>query len=435
MSNRVVVHKFGGACFKDAISYQKVIELLHNSEKPWIAIPSAFFGVTDKIHSLLKSTDPEQVKKEIQYIRSYHLEIGGANIKEIEIKKLDHLLDELERLLTGIALTGEISAHIRDYVLSFGERLAAICLQVSLQGEEPFILDPVNVLRTNGVFYEASVLLTESERLAKERLLPLLDKNTAIIIPGYYGGDNAGNVTLLGRSGTDYAAASIAYLANASSINIWKDVPAFMTADPKLIEEAEPLSFLDYEATELLTLFGAKLIHPKTLGPVKAKGIPLYIRHLHDMNNYTLIGSEKKHSPSKPVLSLKKDLAMISIYMKNSNSAREVIDHLLQNFNENGIPVYGFLLIGAKIQLLISESHISMLQTFLHSFDLLHFDSVSRHAILIVGSPPSILSDFLIGDDVSMITFSEHKFIVLVVSADQSISITKMLYSHVYANL
>ncbi|RMG24246.1 MAG: hypothetical protein D6732_23995 [Methanobacteriota archaeon] len=429
-SHNVEVHKFGGACFRTTSSFQLVLKILQNIEPPMIIVPSAFYGVTDSLHSLLKSTSASQISNEIADLKTFHLQILGGSASQNSLGQIDQLFIDLEKLIKGMVLTGETSSRMRDYVLSFGERLSSYILMLALKNLSPFLLDPVNVLRTNGVYYEASVQHEESKELVIQNLLPLLEKKKPIIIPGYYGGDKDGNVTLLGRSGTDYSAASIANLVEAKSLTIWKEVPAFMTADPKLIPNAKPLSFLDYDSTELLTHFGAKLIHPKALTPLRTKKIPLYVRNLYDPTNYTLISSSSDEQSILPVISIKKDLVLATIFFSSAKTASEFRKQLLKEFTNDGLPTYGLLLIGGKVIVAFERSHQTHFNNVAKMFPYLDLVYRDAAAIFAYGSSPSEFHDLEWFHDLWSIPLPDKRSFLIFISPERSLELGRSIHDH-----
>ena len=429
-SDIISVHKFGGACFKSPFGFTSVLKILKDLDGPSIIVPSAFYGVTETLHSFLKNTNVSQVSNQISKLRSLHLQIFGRVMFQDEKKKIDDMFSDLEKLARGIVLTGEVSSKIRDHILSFGERLASLFLMFALKDLSPSLLDPTNVLRTNGVHYEAAILLDESEDLVNKNLLPLLENSNLVIIPGYYGGDKNGNVTLLGRSGTDYSAAAIASLVDASSLTIWKEVPAFMTADPNLIPDAKPLPFLDYDTSEVLTQFGAKLIHPKALEPLKKKDIPLYIRNFNEPSNHTLIGSGGDKSRKYPVLSVRRNLVVISLYFNDHRMALSTLNRIKKDLHDEGISLYGAVVIGGKILLALEKKHLSGFHNFLSSLPLLHYEEMSKDAIFILGGGTDAFMNEAWFKDIIFIPATKVGGFLLYVDPERTIAMARTIHRY-----
>jgi len=160
--------------------------------------------------------------------------------------------------------------------MSFGERLSAAIMTSLLQdrgvGCEEVTPEDMQLI-TDGEFGNAEVDFSASNETVKNRLL---GEKTAIV-PGFYGVSKEGKVTLFGRGGSDYTAASIASCIGAESLDIWKDVDGFRTADPKLVTDTHGIHQLTYTEAAELAYFGAKILHPRTVEPLMAQRIPIRI--------------------------------------------------------------------------------------------------------------------------------------------------------------
>jgi bifunctional aspartokinase / homoserine dehydrogenase 1 len=133
-------------------------------------------------------------------------------------------------------------------------------------------------LITDGEFGNASILLRESSRKVKGYFA----ENHNYVVPGFYGISSEGKTTLLGRGGTDYSAAALAYLLDAESLDIWKDVEGFQTGDPRIVKESHTIDHLSYNEAAELSYFGAKILHPRTVEPLQPKNIPVRIFNIDD---------------------------------------------------------------------------------------------------------------------------------------------------------
>jgi aspartokinase/homoserine dehydrogenase 1 len=203
----------------------------------------------------------------------------GAQAHALE-QQLSALEAELARLLQGINLLGDCSPLVLARICSLGERASCALLAglLEAQGQPCLRLDPTKVLLCQGNPLEASPLTAR----IRERLQPFrLGGQPLALLPGFFGGNEAAEPVLLGRGGSDLSAALAAAAVDASLLEIWTDVDGVFTADPRLVENAQCLEELSYEEAMELAYFGAKVLHPRTLGYVRGPGIPTRVRNTH----------------------------------------------------------------------------------------------------------------------------------------------------------
>jgi aspartate kinase/aspartokinase/homoserine dehydrogenase 1 len=289
MAYKVV--KFGGSNLKDQHGIKKVLKAIQNYDQALVIVVSAFYGITNR---LIESIDLS-VHGELNADSFIH-EIYNEKIKIIletildkdlifEFKKeLDQRLNRLKNLLFRIEYMQEVSPVLYDEVLSCGERLSSLVLSYVMKDsdiscEEAF---PENIgLITDGEFKNATVNYDVSEVTLKIKLI----QDRTYIIPGFYGVSKEGVVTLLGRGGSDYSAAAIASCLNADSLDLWKDVKGFLSADPNIIKDAVNIESLTYAEAAELAYFGSKILHPRTPEPLSEKKIPIRILDIDDSTN------------------------------------------------------------------------------------------------------------------------------------------------------
>lgn len=289
-----LVVKFGGSNLKCKEDISRLITVVKNYREPLVIVVSAFYGVTNYlIESLAKARQDESVAKEVkEYLFLLKHESVSEHIKDEEILEqvlggIEELLGEIEKYLHGIALTGDASRALEDNILSFGERLSAIFLQGVLlnEGIHSEVSYPEEIgLYTDGEFGNASIDFAKST----EPVRKALSEDKIFIVPGFYGISKEGKTTLLGRGGTDYSAAALARCIGAKSLDIWKDVDGFQSADPKLVESPVGIKHLNYSEAAELAYFGAKILHPRTVEPLIAPHIPVRIFNICgdlDVNN------------------------------------------------------------------------------------------------------------------------------------------------------
>ena len=275
--------KFGGTSVgsvESILSVKRIVEAEAGRE-PVIVVVSALGGITDKLikTSRMAAAGDAAYEDEFREIVSRHVEMVKRVIPEFDAqmtmqRRVGELLNELKDIFQGIYLIKDLSQKTSDTIVSYGERLSSI-IAAQLTGARWY--DSRSFIKTEKKFSK-HVLDTElTNRLVRETFseLPPL-----VLVPGFIATDkDTGEVTNLGRGGSDYTAAIIAAALDADSLEIWTDVDGFMTADPRVISTAYTINELSYvEATELCN-FGAKVVYPPTIYPVCHKNIPILIKN------------------------------------------------------------------------------------------------------------------------------------------------------------
>lgn len=282
-----IVVKFGGSNLRSSEEVHRIVTVIKNYNQPLVVVVSAFFGVTNYLVEALEKArrDEETAEKTVQYlfdlkIGSIHHFIQDESLKTQTVGLIRNQLDELKNFLHGIALTGDASHALEDHVLSYGERLSAIFLDGILrsQGIESRVAFPEEIgLITDGEYGNASADFHFSTNRVRESLAG----DFVYVVPGFYGVSTDNKTTLFGRGGSDYSAAAIARCVAASSLDIWKDVNGFQSADPKIVEKPVLIEKLSYNEAAELAYFGAKILHPRTVEPLTDPHIAIRIFNIY----------------------------------------------------------------------------------------------------------------------------------------------------------
>ena len=278
------VLKFGGTSVGSAENIKRVKEIVQNQNDDVIVVVSALGGITDKILNAahLSSTGTGDFHAELTEIKEIHSEViqslfnGSGSIEYI----VDELLNELEQILTGITLVGELTIKTLDRIAGIGERISSHILAQYIPGAAR--KDAADFIRTNSNFGKAGVDFDLTNQKIQETFQNF--KGIAVV-PGFISKNGKGEFTTLGRGGSDYTAAIISAALEADSLEIWTDVDGFMTADPRIISKAYTIPELTYSEAMELSHFGAKVIYPPTILPVYQKGIPIQIKNTFKPEN------------------------------------------------------------------------------------------------------------------------------------------------------
>ena len=264
------VMKFGGTSVGSVNSILSVKRIVEAVDEPVIVVVSALGGITDKLinTSRMAAAGDASYENEFREIVYRHVEMIKEVIPAGEAqvalqRQIGELLNELKDIFQGIYLIKDLSQKTSDTIVSYGERLSSIIV-AQLTGAEWF--DSRKFIKTEKK-HSKHVLDTELTNSLVHETFSSLPKR--VLVPGFISTDKmTGEVTNLGRGGSDYTAAIIAAALDADSLEIWTDVDGFMTADPRVISRAYTINELSYvEATELCN-FGAKVVYPPTIYPV-----------------------------------------------------------------------------------------------------------------------------------------------------------------------
>ena len=275
------VIKFGGTSVGSANSILSVKRIVEAVEEPVIVVVSALGGITDKLinTSKMAAAGDAAYENEFREIVYRHVEmikeVIPAGEGQVELQRqIGELLNELKDIFQGIYLIKDLSQKTSDTIVSYGERLSSIIV-AELTGAKWF--DSRKFIKTEKK-HSKYVLDTELTNELIRETFSTLPKRA--LVPGFISTDKVtGDVTNLGRGGSDYTASVIAAALDADQLEIWTDVDGFMTADPRVISTAYTINELSYvEATELCN-FGAKVVYPPTIYPVCHKNIPILIKN------------------------------------------------------------------------------------------------------------------------------------------------------------
>ncbi len=275
--------KFGGTSVGSPESLQLVKQIIEKEQEPVIVVVSALDGVTDRLllaADFALNNNPGY-KSLLEEIIARHDEIiekmlVAPSRQEVELK-VRQLYDELQNILRGVFLIGDLSQKTSDKIVSYGERLSSLIISKVIDGAR--LYDASTFIKTNKQFSHHIPDLERSNELIRETFAKMPPPHVAIV-PGFVSSSHDNNdITNLGRGGSDYTASIIAAAMDASVLEIWTDVDGFMTADPKIINSAYVIDELSFTEAIELTNFGAKVIYPPTIFPVYHKNIPIHVKN------------------------------------------------------------------------------------------------------------------------------------------------------------
>jgi aspartate kinase len=290
--------KFGGTSVASADRVKHVAHLIksHSKGNEIVAVASAVRGMTDDLLQISESVrkgSRAEVEKFIDRVAKLHMDIARTSMAKAKTRnELRHVLSamikELEDVLSGMVLLGEVTPKSQDYLLSFGERLAAPMLCYALKDigvKAEFLTGKDAGIITDSNYGEAKPLMDTTKLRVSNKITPMLKNGIVPVVTGFVAADQNGNLTTLGRGGSDYTATIIASCINADEVWLWTDVDGLMTADPRIVKNAKVLEEVSYAEAMEMALFGAKYMHPRALEPILDRGIPTRIRNTFKPEN------------------------------------------------------------------------------------------------------------------------------------------------------
>ncbi|MBT6235661.1 MAG: aspartate kinase [Bacteroidetes bacterium] len=339
------VFKFGGASVKSAEAVRNVAHVLQRqSDGPLLIVTSAMGKITNKLELLVDAYfhSKETKKMILEDVRSFHQEItAGLQIDEFDYYEVENLLIELECIIEK--KRDESSSYDTEYdrIVPFGELISTKIVSTYLNkiGYKNRWIDARNFVITTSKNRAANVLWDESVPLINSSLKPLVERQT-VITQGFIGrGLNHKNTTL-GREGSDYSAAIFAYALDAESVTIWKDVDGVMNGDPRRFDDAVLIPKLSYNEAIELAYYGASVIHPKTIQPLKNKDIPLYVKSFIDpsMPGTVVLENASRTLNETQCYIVKENQSLIKIASKDfSFIVEDNLELIFNAFNKAGI--------------------------------------------------------------------------------------------------
>ena len=310
-----LVLKFGGtslASVKDIQNVTNIVSELSN-ENEIVIVCSAVDGITDDlihISEQIKKVNKKEANRVLAKISQKHKQftthiVTDSKIQKTLLDKMKSDLSELEELVHGLLLLGEVTPRSFDYLASFGEKLSINLVSFALQQLKkksvPLSGKQAGIV-TDSNFGESRPLMDTTKIRLSKTIQDLFDKNTIPVVGGFSGADQHGNTTTFGRGGSDYTATIIASCIDADEIWLMSDVDGLMTADPKLVNDAKLLKEVSYAEAVEMAQFGAKQIHPRTFEPLVSKKIPMRIRSTFDLaNTGTIVTASPSAATKKTV--------------------------------------------------------------------------------------------------------------------------------------
>lgn len=404
----MLVIKFGGTSVGDADRVANAIDIVAERRhlKPVIVV-SALAGVTNDLVAASEAAcaqDPKRVAAIIANVRRRHEDVAlrlvqqKSDFLESFIRQLDKQIEEIDTILRGIALLGEITLRARDKVMSIGEKLSSVLfaytmMMRALPGEHVHSED---VIRTDDRFGGATPIMDATREQARRVLMPLLERNLIPVMGGFIGRTESGATTTLGRNGSDYSAAIVGAAIGADEVQIWTDVDGLLTCDPRVVPGARVIERLSFEEAAELAQFGAKL-HPRTLEPAVEANIPVRVLNTHNPSSPGTLITRTTDAASGPrSIARKKGVTMVHVTSNKMLGAYGFLARFFAVFEQLAISVDLIATSEVSVTVTVDEKHdtdelVRRLKSIADGVELIDNQCI----IAVVGQ--SVMSDARVG--------------------------------------
>jgi len=333
------INKFGGASIKDAKCMENVANIIATlDQQNNIIVVSAIGKTTNLLESIAEAYFKDKADKWnlFKQLKQNHFAILADlfdNNSPFINSDIENIFLDLECLLEKEPTQADYDFYY-DQIIPYGEILSSRILShyLNFKNIKTHWIDSRNFIATDDNYREARIDWENTEKIIKNKLSTLAAKSL-IVMQGFIGKSGTGATTTLGREGSDYTAAILAYCLESKELTIWKDVAGVMNADPKKFKDAEKLDAMSYNEAIELAYYGATVIHPKTIQPLKAKGIPLNVK---SFVNPTLQGTHVLESGNLikvPCVIVKENQCLLTFKSKDfSFIAEDNLQHIFAVF-------------------------------------------------------------------------------------------------------
>ncbi len=332
----VEVYKFGGASVRDARGIRNAAEIIQTiGPRPLAVVISAMGKTTNALEAIIHAHyhAPEQMPALVDQLKKYHED----TVRELLQENAEPCLQDLHDLWVELGWILEEEPHTDynyqyDQVIVFGELASTKIVSAYLTaiGVDHAWLDARSIIRTDQAYREARILWDLTQAAADAMVRQSLETHGLVVTQGFIGSTVYNQSTSLGREGSDYTAAILAFTLDARAVTIWKDVPGIMTGDPRRFTDVIKLDEISYTEAIEMTYYGAKVIHPKTVKPLQNKNIPLYVRPFDHPNQEGTKISAVETVPAYPIVVVESNQSLLRIATRDFSFVAE--EHLKEIF-------------------------------------------------------------------------------------------------------
>lgn len=342
------VYKFGGASIATPERMKALLPIFQEATKPLIIIVSALGKTTNALEAIAKAAIENDKAKAIALFN---------DLENAHKEYIRQLFDEEnnEKVLTALApYFTEISwaiddagiqsdKYVYDQIVCIGELLSTKIIATFLTANDfqNEWIDARDIVKTDERYRHANVDEKATQENVDKIIKPILSQQKNIVIQGFIGSSSDNNSTTLGREGSDYTAALMAAMTDSEKVTIWKDVPGFLSADPRLFPDAVRIPEITYHEVIELTYYGAQIIHPKTIKPLHNKKIPLFVKCFLDKSlEGTYIHAMNKKVDYPPLVVIKPGQSLIKLTTLDfSFITEDNLSHIYQIFHKHNVKI------------------------------------------------------------------------------------------------
>jgi aspartate kinase len=323
-----LVMKFGGTSVGSVVAIDQATDIILDCAKEWdrvVVVVSAMNGVTD----MLINSAKQAVTEEEKVFRAIITELRTKHHGTIErllpdstdrtelLSTVDRILDELGAFCHSIHILGEITPRAMDAITSMGERMNARMVAAVLRhkGAKSQAADATKFIVTDDQYQNAAPLADKTRARIQEQLVPMLEQSVIPVVTGFIGATEEGVTTTLGRGGSNYSAAILGDCLDADEVWNWTDVDGVLTADPRIVPDAQVIPTLSYSEIGELAYFGAKVLHPKTVLPLIQRNIPLRVKNTFNPSapGTCIVGEAEQVAGRIKAVTVIRDLSMVTV--------------------------------------------------------------------------------------------------------------------------
>jgi aspartate kinase len=346
----MIVMKFGGSSVASAAAIKWVAGIVQSYEREHpIVVVSAMGRTTDRLEEALESAargGAYSAWRRLEDLRQFHFQetqrLLGASARQLLAQRIAPQFRELHGLLIELEEGRKLTPQITDEVLSYGERLSSEIMAAALEqaGIKTRHVASTEVIVTDDQFTHATPLYWETYARLR-RTLAVYARDSVVVMGGFIGATREGQITTLGRGGSDVTASLVGAGVCASEIQIWTDVDGILTCDPRVLHGGYRLSSLGYEEADEMARLGAKVLCTKTVAPALRQGIPIVVRNSRRPEvEGTLVGPQAVRKPGvvKSITS-RTGMTVIHLIMQESGMLRSVAEGLSDRFERNQVHV------------------------------------------------------------------------------------------------
>jgi len=396
------VHKFGGSCLATpelTVRCSRIVADASQAPSGVVIVVSALKGQTNLVREMLDRllAGGNGIDNFMEEVRARHKLMAESTIMDRHIRgevmdTVEAIATRLERLLWGVIYTEELTPRTRDQALTHGERMSAHLFAGVLKDRGtpsvPLEADRAGVV-TDGVFGSASADLVTTAMKLGQTVKGILGRREVPVLTGFFGADAKGHSTTFGRNGSDYSAAVAARALGSPVLTLWKDVPGFMSADPNMVARARLLPLVTYEEAAELSYFGLRVLHPRTVEPLRPAGIPIQILDIHNPDRPGSMISPEAKTEERAIKSVTctGGISILKIYSASIGIRPNLLSTMITALANEGIHILGMSTSQACLGVVLRSKDIERAQHAIKEANLPELEGIeTMSGLALVGA-------------------------------------------------